>query len=1256
MNKRIFISSTFSDFQAERDALRSQVLPLLNETAVRYGESVDFCDLRWGIDTLDTDEAESSRKVLSVCLDEIDRARPYMIVLLGERYGYMPGEGPIREEAERRSLALSEPDISVTHLEIEYGALKDAAAWEHTWFYLRLPQAPANGAVGEDARHRERLQRLKERIRNLAGTRVKTYEAPSGADAAKSLAAFSAMVTEDLRRELEPEWKARAGRPAWKQDHDIQWELIRDKERAFSSFETEADCLREQLRKGGWHLISGPEGCGKTAMLAHISCCMQTEDTTVIPVLCGVNSRLSSARGVLSYLWHVFKEIAEGENTELPADPEEMLQEMQDMVAAAAKKQKILIAVDAPERLAADLRRDQLRFLPGGEIPGVTVLIAGGKELKLPPYAIVYEIPPLTTDEGHKLLISLMKESGKELDAQTVSMFLSLPGASNPLWMRMAFSRLCLMDQSDYREAEAGGTDRKNFALYQQRLLQGIPQTPEGASAHLLQEAAARLYSQMLGPILRDLALSRRGWRERDLRLFLNTEGIRFVPLDLVRMVHFFRELFLLREDGRYDFAHAGIRKGLMQDDVKRHGLFADVLQLYPENDPVRREELLYHLYRADRRKEFLREVCRRAEHIWDEIGRSESAAEQLYAGITGTRAGSLLQQEESGPWANLAETAGQVYDLTFTDQGEWILSLMREDEPDAFLLPHLLQLGMQLREDYTKERLSVRQKLAAAARKYALSRSSAAAKTWQKTELMQFLWQEAQTEEALHSEEGAAEAERLYVKALELSSSLPLDRQQERIPVMLVLLSLAMFYRGSCQPPRLDEAEKCAARAAELLGQVKEPTETDILLSVSSLVTYCRILRDRNTVQSLAGARANIGVARDILDSRNRGKRVQDISYSWLVCEADALSEAAMLAETGAIPLLLRSVAVTEELLRRKPARDLWLGLASDYSRLGGLYEKEDPSEAVNIYRKEYQILDGLRRQSGTRRDAGSVLNCLLRLLHAAGENRGLKREYLPEAFSLAQVLARGGLQDVNRQNILLAYLWHADAAAETPGEIGAETEYREMIRLAETMPDIQTRPELLSLLISAKCSLTEIVERQFGQTHSGRYIFEAALLRREILQLHLKQYELTQALDDAVSLATAAHDLAQILYIQNRLQNGRECLSLQETAVGILQPLAKDDLHPEARYYYLMCGGVLASYREEFSDTREQLQQAVAWYRDFMAECEKYAGYDSALESLLTQYVYPGGVTLLKNHGGLSGRMLAGKLSRKMKAGIRK
>lgn len=83
---RIFLSSTFRDFGEERDLLVRRVFPALRaKPRERFVELVDV-DLRWGITVQQAERGE----VLPICLSEIDRARPYFIGMLGERYGWIP--------------------------------------------------------------------------------------------------------------------------------------------------------------------------------------------------------------------------------------------------------------------------------------------------------------------------------------------------------------------------------------------------------------------------------------------------------------------------------------------------------------------------------------------------------------------------------------------------------------------------------------------------------------------------------------------------------------------------------------------------------------------------------------------------------------------------------------------------------------------------------------------------------------------------------------------------------------------------------------------------------------------------------------------------------------------------------------------------------------------------------------------------------------------------------------------------------------
>jgi nephrocystin-3 len=176
---RVFISSTFRDFAEERDLLVKKIFPELRRRCrERKVELIDV-DLRWGI----TEEEAQQGKVLPICLAEIDRARPYFMGLIGERYGWVP-------EADHYdpSLLQEQPWIeehrggrSVTELEVLHGVLNNSAMTGRAFFYFRDPaySASKGGAyISEGTSDHQKLEALKERIRHSGFPVLESYPSP----------------------------------------------------------------------------------------------------------------------------------------------------------------------------------------------------------------------------------------------------------------------------------------------------------------------------------------------------------------------------------------------------------------------------------------------------------------------------------------------------------------------------------------------------------------------------------------------------------------------------------------------------------------------------------------------------------------------------------------------------------------------------------------------------------------------------------------------------------------------------------------------------------------------------------------------------------------------------------------------------------------------------------------------------------------------------------------------------------------------
>ncbi|MGH7560442.1 MAG: AAA family ATPase [Gemmatimonadales bacterium] len=109
---RIFVSSTFSDLEPERNALQRKVFPALRKLCEEGGARFQAIDLRWGV----PDEAGLDQRTIRICLEEVERCRaisprPNFLVLLGERYGWrpLPPEIPADEYDEIAGRLRSDP-------------------------------------------------------------------------------------------------------------------------------------------------------------------------------------------------------------------------------------------------------------------------------------------------------------------------------------------------------------------------------------------------------------------------------------------------------------------------------------------------------------------------------------------------------------------------------------------------------------------------------------------------------------------------------------------------------------------------------------------------------------------------------------------------------------------------------------------------------------------------------------------------------------------------------------------------------------------------------------------------------------------------------------------------------------------------------------------------------------------------------------------------------------------------------------------
>ena len=150
---RVFLSSTFRDLQPEREELVKKTFPRIRKACRQRGVEFTEIDLRWGI----TEEESRSGRTIRICLEEIDRCRPYFIGILGSRYGWVPGSTEIEKDEEllREFPWLAEygsKGKSIIEMEIAHGAILCESDGAFFYEQTSARSEPALGPLKEGIR------------------------------------------------------------------------------------------------------------------------------------------------------------------------------------------------------------------------------------------------------------------------------------------------------------------------------------------------------------------------------------------------------------------------------------------------------------------------------------------------------------------------------------------------------------------------------------------------------------------------------------------------------------------------------------------------------------------------------------------------------------------------------------------------------------------------------------------------------------------------------------------------------------------------------------------------------------------------------------------------------------------------------------------------------------------------------------------------------------------------------------------------
>ena len=630
----IFISSTFTDMMAERDALRDFVFPELEAKLLERKTRLEAIDLRWGVETSDEKEQEEKELlVLKVCLDEIDRSLPFFIGIIGDRYGWVPPKERLETVEGEKGFKSEIKDKSVTALEIEYGVLANKEQLERSFFFFREPlsynKIPEDSKVKYADIHiegidkdfaRKRVDDFKKLIESKVGKdKVFTYstEWDTKNNKVTGLEDFKQKVFEQLWKELDEQTKNEEDtRPKTWQDEERIYldEFVEGRTISFSGRENIIARLKTfaNAESGfdNWGLcLSGESGGGKSALFAKVYKELKNEnDVFVLGHAAGISLRSNSLSNMLN-LW--IEELAKelqidiSEQLKETSEFEDLRKQFSDLLSQVAVNKRVVVLVDALNQFENTDQAKHVNWLPelipaNAKIIFTAITGEETKNLSKRKGINVEKLEPINKTDAEEIISIICSKYHKELNQKVINKLLDkkkedgTPAYSNALWLTMAIDEFLLLDEDDFNRMKGleGNAEQKLLQL----LLNTADELPADIPGmyNFVFERAGIFGKEFVNSILSYIGISRNGLRESDLeKLINNYTNSKWEPLNFAAFRRYLRSHLVRKgEIGLWDFRHMQVRESLKnsllsyEKEVKKlHSNLAEqLIELYEDD------------------------------------------------------------------------------------------------------------------------------------------------------------------------------------------------------------------------------------------------------------------------------------------------------------------------------------------------------------------------------------------------------------------------------------------------------------------------------------------------------------------------------------------------------------------------------------------------------------------------------------------------------------------------------------------------
>lgn len=603
--KSVFVSSTFKDMQAERDMLQMRVFPRVRKLLKQYGEDITFLDLRWGVDTLHMSEDESGHLVLKVCIDAIDRCIPYVIVFLGERYGWIPDRHLIETVHDQRIEDIYEHEMSVTNLEIKYGAFEHTEDLSHVIFCLRDPsfiheveQEYVSIYQSESSFHQVKMNELKKRIHSESNTNIihytcrwdkKNHQICGLEELEEQIVeilyncvekeldtSLNHHPMEEIKREMALIQKQHLQHyvPRWYEEYKLLG-LINDS-------------LGKRRFKIHYH-VQACAGVGKTAFLSRTAqiCEEEHAHTILYYFQVGTGQSFDSFKQFLVYR---LEEILHQDHIEA-LDLDERLKELDSHIGEGVH---IICFVDGMDQ--AFQNKDEMIFTLNECCQQVLFVLSSVKGFKIHCKKMeVIEIDELVEKQVEGIVSVTARKHGKKVDKKTAQKIYVKSACRNPLYLSNLLQRLFMMSGKEFLEAQKMAEGIEGISKYMTKLIDELPNELDEIVKIVIHEAIEQFEHPQFKDIVYLIAVSEKGLDENELREIFELQNQRFDSLRFSQLTTYLYDVFSQNDAGRWSLTHRLYYRAVLKADVT---MYQNLLCSYSiiNHDYLLREGYIYLL------------------------------------------------------------------------------------------------------------------------------------------------------------------------------------------------------------------------------------------------------------------------------------------------------------------------------------------------------------------------------------------------------------------------------------------------------------------------------------------------------------------------------------------------------------------------------------------------------------------------------------------------------------------------------------